>query len=314
MWAAIGPFLALGVFVGYVIARYVPVIERNAFEIPRHRPPHHESDAGAADAVEVEIPGPDGLISVHRIAAPSARGLVIFCHETDSDWKSWRRHAGFLPAAGYEVLAFDYETSDRVFQWPCREEAARVRSVVEWAAWEHKGLPIVLLGVSKGSVLAASIHHPAVGGLILDGAFSTFATLESYMQKWVGIYVTQEGIARGIPGWAYRALSRLAVAYAGARRHLRFFSIESGLTRLRRPVLMIHAANDYFVRLADVERLRHLLDGHSSLWIAQNAAHSESALVEPDEYRKRILAFLAQTVYDRKKTGAPAASGKFRSA
>jgi pimeloyl-ACP methyl ester carboxylesterase len=127
---------------------------------------------------------------------------------------------------------------------------------------------------------------------VLDGAFSTYRTLEAYMRRWVSIYVTIPGVARRVPGWAYPALGFLAVAYGGLRKGTRFFTAETFVSRLKLPVFFIHAEQDPFVRLEDAERLRARVRGPADLWVAEGAGHSESAKVQAREYRERILAFL----------------------
>jgi len=296
--------LALGfaVFLLYIAVRYVPIIERNAFNVPRHRLPDDFTESGALIR-EDRVPLGDGgdLIVRRAAAAGKARGIALFCHETGAGWKSWTKHAGFLPNAGFDVIAFDYEAGPETCQWPAASELKKIEAVLAWIWREQKGVPVVAFGVSKGAVLAsATLWHPAVQAAVLDGIFSTYATFENYMRKWVTIYVTPESVARAVPGFVYAMLSRLAIFYAGLRKRDRFFSAEDFSARFHKPALLVHAGKDHFASTAEVERIRGLFRAPARIWIAEGAAHSESARKQPDAYRSQILAFLQENLIPEK--------------
>lgn len=296
----IGTVLALGLaaFLLYIAIRYVPIIERNAFNVPRHRMPDDFAPTnGSAREIRVPLPAGGDLIALRVPAAGKSLGIVLFCHETGSGWKSWTRHAGFLPESGFDVITFDYETSAETCQWPAVSELKKIEAVLAWIWREEKGTPVFLLGVSKGAVLAsAALWHPAVRGAVLDGMFSTHATLEIYMKKWVTIYVTPESVARGVPGFVYAMLSRLTVFYAGTRKRDRFFSAEDFAPRFHKPALFVHAGKDHFASAAQVEGIRKLFRAPARIWVAEGAGHSESALKQPEAYREQVLSFLRENL------------------
>ena len=289
------PVALFALFLVTIIVRYVPIIERNAFEVPRLRPPHDERPPRHLQPQEIPIKAGGKRLPAYYIRSPrSSRKLVIFCHETGADWRSWYRHARFLPDEGMDVLTFSYNGNGSTYQWPSRKELDSVRAVIRWAKNAKPGHDIALFGVSKGSALAASAasEFPDVQTLVLDGAFSTFSTMENYMRKWVGIYVPNAGTVRRIPGWIYGFLSRTALMYAGLRKGTSFFSIEQYAGKVKAPVLLIHAEKDAFVHYDEVQTIRRMIPAGTDLWVARNATHSNSVQVNPRDYRDKVMSFL----------------------
>lgn len=276
----------------YIILRYVPIIERNAFNIPRHQVPEHVRPSVSFNPVKVHIPDLEPFAAYYISKTSAPRKIAVFCHETGANWLSWEKHASFLPSEGIDVLAFDVDDRPVIYQWPSLEEAGRVRAAIEWASRHKPGVPIMLFGISKGSAIAAANDHPEVKGFVLDGAFSTRLTLERYIKKWAGIYVGSDAVARYIPGWLIGLLARLALYYASTLKQRQFFSIETYIRRLRKPILFIHAENDPFVRLEEIEAIRKTIPAPTELWVAKSAGHSESVDAQPEGYCARVLDFL----------------------
>jgi len=292
LWTVALAALAAAALLSYIVIRYVPIIERNAFNIPRHQVPENHRPAAALKPVAVHIPDLEPFEAYCISKQNKPRCVVVFCHETGANWESWVKHAAFLPEEGIDVLAFDIDDRAVIYQWPSLEEAGRVRAAIEWASRHAPGVPIVLFGISKGSAIAAANDHPEVKGFILDGAFSTRLTLERYIKKWAGIYVGSDVVAKYIPGWLLGLLSRLALHYARFLKQRQFFSIETYIRRVQKPVLFIHAENDPFVRQEEIDAIRKTIPAKTELWVARNAGHSESVEAQPDEYHARVLEFL----------------------
>ncbi len=283
---------AVALLLLYAVLHYVPIIERNAFNIPRHQVPQNHRSPPAFPPGEIRVPDLEPFTAQYISNGGASRRVVIFCHETGANWQSWSKHASFLPSEGIDVLAFNMDDRPDIYQWPALEDAGRIRAAIEWVSRHKPGAPIVLFGVSKGAGVAAASDHPAVKGFILDGAFSTVLTLAFYIKKWAGIYVGFASMARHIPDPVFRFLSRLAIVYARFTKKRQFFSIEQFASQLRKPVLFVHAEDDPFVRREEVEKIRRAIRASTELWVAPNAGHSESVEAQPEEYRARVLKFL----------------------
>jgi pimeloyl-ACP methyl ester carboxylesterase len=293
------------VLVGAVlIFRYIPVIERNAFEVPRIQVPGEHRPPTSLKARNFQIPfNTRSAIQAQYIKARQpGRKLVVFCHETGADLNSWYKHGHFLPDDGMDVLAFNFKpvplspnapAREDLYQWPSTRDLKCLESVLSWVAVHKRNYDVVLFGVSKGATIAAAgAPSPFVKAVLLDGAFSTHLTLQKYMKKWVNIYVSPRALADNVPDWVYYLLSYATLAYASARKHMNFFSVEKFISKLKKPVLWIHAGKDYHVRLEHVERLRSLIPGMTDLWVAEQAGHSQAVTAYPAEYHSRVVGFI----------------------
>jgi pimeloyl-ACP methyl ester carboxylesterase len=299
-----GIFAALLLIGLWLIVRYIPVIERNAFEVPRIQMP---ADTRPPDSLRIrnfQIPyDTRSAIQAQYIKARHAsHKLVVFCHETGADLNSWHKHGSFLPDDGIDVLTFNFKpvslvastaAQEDLYQWPSTRDLKCLESVLSWAAVHKRNYEVVLFGVSKGATIAAAAApSPFVKAVLLDGAFSTHLTLQKYMKKFVSIYVSPRAVAENVPDWVYYFLSYATLAYASARKHMSFFSVERFVAKLSKPVFWIHAGKDYHVRLEDVERLRKLVPGFTDLWVAERAGHSQAVLAYPEEYHSRVVGFI----------------------
>ena len=208
-------------FTLWIIIRYVPIIEKNAFDVPRYQTPADNTPPLDFKIRKLQIPyDTRNAIEAQYIKASGSgkRKLVVFCHETGADLNSWHKHAHFLPDDGVDVLTFNFRPfaltsqpqsyDERHYQWPSIQDLRCLERVLSWVAVERKGYEVALFGVSKGAtVAAAAAPSPLIKSVLLDGAFSTHLTLQRYMRKFVNIYVAPKKIAEGVPGWVYLLLS-----------------------------------------------------------------------------------------------------------
>ncbi|MBP9733605.1 MAG: alpha/beta hydrolase [Candidatus Omnitrophica bacterium] len=297
------------ILVGAVmIFRYIPVIERNAFEVPRIQVPADLRPPSSLKIRNFQIPfnTRNAIQAQYVKARQPGRKLVVFCHETGADLNSWYKHGSFLPDDGIDVLTFNFKPvalsagaapKDELYQWPSTRDLRCLESVLSWVAVHKRNYDVILFGVSKGATIAAAgAPSPFVKAVLLDGAFSTHLTLQKYMKKWVNIYVSPRAIADNVPDWVYYILSYATLFYASARKHMKFFSVEKFISKLKKPVFWIHAGKDYHVRLEHVEKLRRLIPGITDLWVAEQAGHSQAVLSYPDEYHSRIVGFINKNI------------------
>lgn len=307
MFVLTAVLITLGALVltgAFLIFRYIPVIERNAFEVPRIQAPETHRPPASLRVRNFQIPfNPRSAIQAQYIKARQpGRKLVIFCHETGADLNSWYKHGSFLPEDGIDVLTFNFKpvalssgapAREELYQWPSTRDLKCLESVLSWVAVHKRNYDVALFGVSKGATIAAAgAPSPFVKAVLLDGAFSTHLTLQKYMKKWVNIYVSPRAVADNVPNWVYYLLSYATLLYASLRKHMNFFSVEKFISKLKKPVLWIHAGKDYHVRLEHVEKLRRLIPGITDLWVAEQAGHSQAVLTYPDEYHSRIVGFI----------------------
>lgn len=308
-WLTAGILLAAVAFVAYVLMRYIPIIERNAFEVPRIQPPSDYAMPEDLKIRKLQIPYDTrrAIEAMYIKARHRSKKLVVFCHETGADLTSWYKHAYFLPEHGVDVLTFNFQPvalapkaeSDTIYpyQWPSRKDLHCLERVLSWVAVEKKGFEVALFGVSKGAtVAAAAAPSPLIKSVMLDGAFSTRMTLQRYMKKWVNIYVSTKRLSVGIPDWVYIALAYTTLMYASLKKNIRFFSIEKFIARLKKPVFWIHAGKDSHILTDHVEALRHMIPGQTELWVAEGAGHANAVTLYPGEYSQKIVSFIDKTL------------------
>lgn len=111
------------------------------------------------DAREARIPVPGASLSALHLRLPAPRGLVFFLHGNGGNLESWFVNADFYRAANFDLFMLDYrgygKSGGRI------ESEAQLRADVR-AAWEsvapaYAGKPIVIVGRSLGSALAAGL-------------------------------------------------------------------------------------------------------------------------------------------------------------
>jgi len=296
---------------GLIILRFVPIIERNAFEVPRYRIPDGDHPTVFWEIEDISIPAFEhGNIKTRYIRAkkPTKR-IIVFCHETGSDLNSWRKHISFLPDAGFDVLTFNFNplvvgkrygrNAFLSYQWPTREELRCLEIVLAWIKNNRPDYKVGLFGISKGACIAAagSVSLP-VHAVVLEGIYSTYRTLESYLRRWTSIYIQNEAVVRHVPEWIYRLLSRSALRYAILRQGLEFFSVDSYIPKIKKPIFIIHAGKDAYIPADQVGFIKDSIPGETELWIAQNASHSDTVKAYAADYQTRVKNFFERTLSD----------------
>jgi len=256
----------------------------------------------------------------------ACKGAVVFCHEYGSDMYSCARYARPLLEAGFDVFTFDYRAhgessaggSYKPLQWPSDKEledtlgaCAYVESVL---AAEGRPPQIGVFGISRGagSALLAAASDTNIKAVVCDGAFSTGATLISFMKRWAYIFARVKLVYENHPDAFWRLLLWLMMRFAQPKLGRRFPSVEKALKEMQpRPVMFIHGQRDSYIRQDQARMLYELAPSPKYLWIVENARHNQSAVVQPRQYADRTIAFflrhLADESIDEMRISSPAA-------
>lgn len=260
------------------------------------------------------------------------RGMVIFAHEYSSDLYSCARYCRPLLAAGYDVFSFDFrghgessaEPGYQPRQWPSDRELndmlGAIAYVEDWLERQGRPVALGLFGISRGAgaaVLAAQ-NNPAVKALVLDGAFSSDILIEYLIKRWAYIFAKVRFVYENHPPIFYRFLRRLL--YRACKRELgcTFPSIRKALKRTPapKPMLFIHGERDSYIPVEQSQLLYSMAPGPKSLWVVPGAKHNQSAVVTPDYYARRTVAFFdrylasAEVPSDTEPEPAPAQAPK----
>lgn len=300
-WLTLAVFAFFGL--NYVALWYYAwITARNALNVPLVAlPPPIQ---GPRSGEPVEFLARDGSrVHGHWIPADHETGRVIlFCHQTGADGRSWERFARRLPSAGFHLLCVDFRQlpamgrpigSPTQYQWPAQSEAWDVLGAVDYVKTRLPQARLGALGISKGAVvaMAAATRTPAIEAVIVDSLFSTIETLTIYMRRWARLYVKPPQVVRWVPDWLYRWVAQMALPLASRMARTSFLTVEPSLRRLRQPSFFIYNAADAFVEAPAMKRLLAIVQAPKELWVIPEAGHAEASEKDPTAYQHRLIAF-----------------------
>ena len=219
------------------------------------------------------------------------RGVIIVCHGYWGNRAEMLPHACFLHHAGYAVLLLDF----RAHGWSGGRmatfgltETLDVQAALDWVE-DHPdlaGLPLALLGESMGASvsLLTAAQDPRVRAVVSDAAFARFDSAVAARLRLLFGRLAEPVIA------PTRSVGERLLGVRSTD-----IAPEDAIAGIApRPVFLIHGLED---RLLVPEHSRRLLraaapGGHATLWEVAGAGHVASIRVAPDEYARRVLAFL----------------------
>ena len=303
------PFVTLTTFWGVIHERvssvYLPrfsriFTERPLFVVPRGKP--------LAEAEVVRFATSDGLTlrGCYLKASGPRRGVILFGLEFTSDCWSCRSYCENLVAHGFDVFAYEprsHGQSDTMpgyepMQWVTDHEVRDAQAALAYLKGRPDADPrgIGLFGISKGAGagMLAAIPDSYVRCAVTDGMFATKTTLLPYMGQFFVIYKSffPEVL---IPQFYYRVIAFFALRLVRRERHCGFPSLETALARLGpRPLLMIHGAQDQYIRPEMARKLFELAGGspeNREFWLVEGAKHNQALNVANAEYHERVLSF-----------------------
>ena len=151
-----------------------------------YHPTHIEHDHPANDGLrfdEMWIPvGGGGRLYAWFFPAADAVGTVVHCHGNAGNISAHYKFVGWLPAAGWNVLCFDYrgfgQSTGKVTRRGTIED---VHAAIEFTRSLDGVDPdrVCVIGQSLGgtvAITALATDHHGIRGLCIDGAFSSYRT------------------------------------------------------------------------------------------------------------------------------------------
>ena len=285
--------LALGAYLGagYVVADRFSRTERH----PVDGPPEV---AGATSYEDLTLMTADGVRLSGWYFPASRDRAVILIHGRNSNRIEWQgrneRIASFLIASGYSVVMFDLRghgnsagdprIGDRfTLGFLERRDVDTVVGFLRGRGYAEDH--IALLGISMGaaSALGELALDPRIGPVIIDSSFED-----------VGVELQEKLPSEaGAPGWlAPGVLLAFRVAFGVDTEAVK--PIDVVRAHPERPFLFIHCDQDELINVHHGRDLRAAsANPESDLWIASGCLHPRASDDHPDEYRTRVLAFLA---------------------
>ncbi|MFS0916779.1 alpha/beta hydrolase [Brevibacillus sp. 179-C 1.1 NHS] len=195
--------------------------------------------------------------------------------------------AARLVHAGFDVLMFDFrnagESSDALTTIGLREQQDLL-GAIDFAAAKKPEHTLGLIGFSMGAATSLMVGgmDERITAIVAD---SPFYSLREYLienlPQWTGL--------PRIPfNWLILTLCPILL---GANP--RDVNPYQAVQQARKPILFIHGDCDTTIPMVNSQRLFELTqDTDSDIWIVPRAGHVRSYPLVPDEYGKRVIAFL----------------------
>jgi pimeloyl-ACP methyl ester carboxylesterase len=289
-------------FEGVALKMSLPIFE--------DRPPISAELYPADPAAEqATITTGDGLSlagSWWRTSHDIPRGVILFCHELDSNRWSAMAYCEGLLAAGYHVFTFDFRNHGdsqslagyAPMHWATAYEIEDIRAAVGCigAHPELGQLPLGLFGMSRGgtAALVAAAECDAIRCVAADGALACVEMQWHYTERWGRLYFP-EVVFHLVPEWHKQFTLWIVRTVSELRKGVRYAIPERAAVRLRhKPVLLVSGARDTYVN-PEITRLLHARIGQppAGLWIVPDAKHNMSRQTCPQEYDARLLEFFS---------------------
>jgi fermentation-respiration switch protein FrsA (DUF1100 family) len=237
------------------------------------------------DYERVEFNAADGtpLFAWFLPARGAPRGTVLFLHGNAENISTHFAAVAWMPAAGFNVLAFDYRGYGASQGRPTLSGVqldidAAMRVLLGRADVDPQR--IVVFGQSLGGALAIyyvahSKERVHVRALVTDSAFSDYRL------------ITQEKLASTPLTWAFQWLPRFTVDDAYSPQ-----AAVKGLAPI--PFLLIHGEEDEIVPPEHSKRLYAAAAEPKEIWVVPGAGHIQA--LKERAMRERLAAFLRRQV------------------
>jgi fermentation-respiration switch protein FrsA (DUF1100 family) len=210
-------------------------------------------------------------------------GTVLHLHGNAGNISGHFQHVAWLPAAGWNVLCFDYRGYGQ-----SEGKVSRAGTIADaHAALDHllsrsdvDADRIVAFGQSLGGAIGIVLtaERPQIRGLAVDGAFDSY---------------------RGIAAWHVRRSPLLFCVgwwVPGMLMSKGYDPIDYVDRIAPRPLFIMHGTDDRVVDPAMGRRLFEAAREPKELWMPDGADHYSAMLERADESHPRLLAFFRRCV------------------
>jgi uncharacterized protein len=242
------------------------------------------------DARVVSFPGLSGEPIRGWLLPGTGDAAVLLMHGSGGDRRGMLGQARFLHEAGYSVLTIDLRgngESPGGYSTEGFRESLDAHAAVAYLRSLAGVRRVAIIGFSLGG--AAALLGPqgpvAADALVLE---AVYPTIEEAVADRIRIRLGPwSGWLHPLFTWQIRL--RLGLTPANLRPIERIGAV-------RAPVFVIGGAEDRHTTPAETHRLFAAAPEPKRLWLVPGAAHGACYSTAPEEYRARVLAFLAEAL------------------
>jgi len=216
-----------------------------------------------------------------------AAGTVIQFHGNAGNITRHFQHVGWLPAAGWNVLCFDYRGYGRSEGKPSRAGLVTdCHAAIDYTMTRNDIDPqrVVIFGQSLGGALGivTAAERKNIAGLAVEGAFSHYRRIASW-------HIRRSLLLRFIAWWV-----------PGFSMTDDLNPIDSVARIAPTPLLFIHGKLDEIVPVEMAEELHAAAGNPKELWILDKMGHYGALNEMAEQARPKLLHFI-QTCVERKQ-------------
>lgn len=223
---------------------------------------------------------------------PSGGPWVILCHGYMGRAEEMADFAHRLYEQGYQILMPDARGHGKSegdyigMGWPDR------RDIVRWAeylVWKERAEKIALLGISMGGaavMMASGEELPGQVRAVVEDCGYTSAWDEFHYQLKMLYHLPAFPLL-----YVTDLLTRIKAGFG-----LKEASAMKQVAKCRIPMLFIHGECDTMVPYWMLKPLYEAASCPKECLVVENAGHGESREVQPEEYWKRVFAFLEKNL------------------
>jgi uncharacterized protein len=243
---------------------------------------------------EFDVRAPDGvMLRGWKVRAKTPNGgWVLLFHGIVDNRAEMAGYADFLLRAGYGVVMMDAReqgASDgnlATFGW---KERWDTKAIVDALYEREKPRDVFELGESMGGAIAlqSAAVDPRIEAVVAEASFSS---LQEVSYDYAGL-----DFSSLLGKTLFRPASFLALRSAEKEGGFNASDVspERAVAERAFPVLLICGTSDRIIPCRHARIPLNAATGPKQLWVVQGAGHTGAFGTEPDEFKRRVLAFFA---------------------
>lgn len=277
--------------------RFNPVMMLNDYVVKRlcgvpRSPKNQTPDAFGLAYEEVSFQSEDNLrLEGWFIPAQDAKVTVIVAHGYKSNKNGYLAYADFLNKAGYNVFMLDFRGHGQS-EGPKGTsigymERLDLHGAVNYLS-ERGQTNLAVLGSSMGAAAAilAAAENPGIQAVIADSAYAHL--YRSIRTQVITLYKVPSLLAGPFSRYIYRTIAK----HHGFDRK-EAHPVNHVHKLAPGALLLFHGEADRLTEVENSYKLQAAAQQPCELWTLPGVEHTKLFKAQPDEYKSRVLAFLA---------------------